>query len=330
MSQGKTFLSSPRLWTTIAALAGRTPGHNLVAVPYVGAGASKQLKLRRGDILLSALTKPNCRVGAVCPAELRAFGDRGVRLYQQADLHAKVYLLGDTLIVTSANLSGAARDHLDEVGVLSTERNWVREAKAWFRARLTQPVTPKWLEECERVYRPPRRPAMGRRSRNGAKAPAMRVWMMHLSSIDPPEDEEDLRNAGEAVARQRKAARATVEWIRFTGTPRFLDRMSDGDVIVQVWKEDARAAVEVYPLVRLLHRRTRRGRRGRVVYLFIEAPSGCRTLTWAAFKKACAEQGLRIRQPASVREIRGARSQRALLNVVSPDRLAKRTHLTRA
>jgi hypothetical protein len=265
----------------------------------------------------------------VCPAELRAFRDRGVRLYQQADLHAKVYLLGGALIVTSANLSGAAWGLLDEVGVLSSERDWMREARAWFRARLTQPVTPKWLEECERVYRPPHRPPVGRRLRSSAKAPTMRVWLMNLSSIDPPEDEEGIRNAGEAVARQRKGPRATIEWIRFTGKPRFLDRLSDGDVIVQVWKDDGGATEEVYPSARLLHHRTGRGRRGRVVYLFIEEPSGCRALRWTAFKKACAEQGLRIRRPAAVREIRGARSQRALLSVVSPDRLAKRKRPTR-
>ena len=266
MSRRNAFLSSPKLWASIAALAGRTPGRNLVAVPYVGAGASKQLKLRRGDVLLTALTKHNCRTGAVCPAELRAFRDRGVRLYQQADLHAKVYLLGSNLVVTSANLSGPARDLLDEVGVLSTERNWVRDARAWFRARLTQPVTPKWLEECERVYRPPRVPRLGLRSQKGAQAPAMRVWLMYLTTIDPPEDEKDIRDAGETVARQRKAARTTIEWIRFTGTHRFLDRVSDGDAIVQVWKEDAAAALQVYPSARLLHHRTKRGRGRRVVY----------------------------------------------------------------
>src|SRR4030095_3192839 len=105
MNQRQVFLSSPLLWTTIAALCARNRGRNLVAAPYVGAGASRLLKLGRGDVLLSALTKPNCRSGAVCPAELKALQERGVRLYQQADLHAKVYLLGKTLIVASANLS---------------------------------------------------------------------------------------------------------------------------------------------------------------------------------------------------------------------------------
>src|SRR5215469_6276114 len=161
MAKRKAFLTSRQLWSTIGDLARRSRGHNLVAVPYVGAGASKQLNLRRGDVLLCALTKGNSRAGAICPAELRMFGNRGVRLYQQADLHAKVYLLGGTLIVTSANLSGAARDILDEVGIISTDREWVREGKAWFHARLTQPITPHWLKECEQAYRPPRVPLLG-------------------------------------------------------------------------------------------------------------------------------------------------------------------------
>ena len=296
-----------------------------MAVPYVGARASKQLNLRRGDILLCALTKANCRAGAVCPAELRVFQDRGVRLYQQADLHAKVYLLNRTLIVTSANLSGAARDVLDEIGVVSTDRDWVREVKAWFRARLTQPVTPEWLKECEQVYRPPRGPLLGPKSRNGPKTPAMRVWLMNLSSIDPPADEQAIRKTGETIAKQRKTPRSTVEWLRFAGKPQFLERLSDGDAIVQIWKDGSRSALNVYPSARLLHYRMSRGRRGRVAYLFIEELSDCRTLTWAGFKKACAEQGLQIRKPAAVQEIRGAKNQRALLSVASPDRLSSRS-----
>lgn len=326
MNQRQVFLSTPGLWARIAALARRNRGRNLVAVPYVSAGASKLLKLGRGDVLLSALTKANSRSGAVCPAELRKLSERGVHLYQQADLHAKVYLLGRTLIVCSANLSGPSRDRLDETGVLSTERSCVREARAWFRARLTQPVMPKWLKECERVYRPPRNPVGGRGSRNGPDVPAMRVWLMHVSPIDPPDEEATTRKAGEAIARQRKTRGTSLEWLRFTGRPRFLDRASDGDAIVQVWEEARGQGLEVYPLARLLHHRMgRSGQKGRVVYLWIEVPSGCRTLTWSTFKKSCADQGLRLRAPVAVREVRGARNRRVLLSVVSPERLSKAT-----
>ncbi len=331
MSQRQVFLSSPGLWNTIVALAGRSRGRNLVAVPYVSAGASKLLKLGRGDVLLSALTKANCRSGAVCPAELTTFREQGVRLYQQADLHAKVYLLGKTLIVSSANLSGPSRDRLDETGVLSTERSCIREAMAWFRARLTQPVMPKWLKECERVYRPPRNPMGGRRSRSGPDVPAMRVWLMRLSSIDPPEEEAAIRKAGEAIARERKTRGTSLEWLRFTGQPRFLDRASDGDAIVQVWEKTPGRGLEVYPLATLLHRRIgRTGQKGHVVYLWVEEPSGCQTLAWSAFKQNCANQGLRLRAPATVREVRGARSRRVLLSVVSPERLSKRLLTTRS
>lgn len=331
MNQRQVFLSTPSLWTTIAAPARRNRGRNLVAVPYVSAGARKLLKLGRGDVLLSALTKANCQSGAMCPSELRTFRDQGVRLYQQADLHAKVYLLGRTLIVCSANLSGPSRDRLDETGVLSTERSCVREAMAWFRARLIQPVMPKWLKECERVYRPPRNPVGGRRSRNGPDLPAMRIWLMRVSPIDPPDEEAAIRKAGEAIARQRKTRGTSVEWLRFTGRPRFLDRASDGDAIVQVWEGGRGQGLEVYPLARLLHHRMGRlGQKGRVVYLWVEEPSGSRTLPWSAFKKNCAGQGLRLRAPAAVREVRGARNRRVLLSVVSPERLSKPSRLTRA
>jgi hypothetical protein len=328
MNQRQVFLSSPLLWTTIAALAARNRGRNLVAAPYVGAGASRLLKLGRGDVLLSAVTKPNCRSGAVCPAELKALQERGVRLYQQADLHAKVYLLGKTLIVASANLS---RDRLDETGVLSTERSCLRDAMVWFRARLTQPVMSQWLEECARVYRPPRNPMGGRRARNRPDVPAERVWLMRLSPIDPPEEEASIRKAGEAIAKQRKTRGSSVQWLRFAGRPQFLDRVSDGDVVIQVWEENRGKGLEVYPLAKLLYHRVGRPRRnGRVVYLWVEEPPGSRTLPWSVFKKNCAEQGMRVRVPGAVREIRGSRNRRALLSVVSPERLSKPTRLTRA
>jgi hypothetical protein len=72
------FLHRENLWRELKRISQRRKFRLLVAVPYISAGAGKMLRLRRDDILLVALTIPNCRNGSVCPAEIKRFQKNGV------------------------------------------------------------------------------------------------------------------------------------------------------------------------------------------------------------------------------------------------------------
>src|SRR4051812_20385958 len=93
--QPPQFVASADLWPSVKKLAGLCRGPRTIVSAYLGSAASRILPLRRGDVLLCALSLGNCRAGNVYPSEIRALLRRGVKVYAQANLHAKVYVFGD-------------------------------------------------------------------------------------------------------------------------------------------------------------------------------------------------------------------------------------------
>lgn len=64
------FLGSEDVWRTLRAISRKHKGPLHVAVPYIGDDCGKLLYLRRGDVLVVALTERNSRNGSVCPDEI--------------------------------------------------------------------------------------------------------------------------------------------------------------------------------------------------------------------------------------------------------------------
>ncbi len=111
------FLDNQVMWPNLKKLLKRLRDCNLVSVPYIGKGASDLLKLGQGVISLCALTERNARAGLVCPEEIARLQKRRVKAYIGGDLHAKVYLIGDRVVVGSANASQFSEGILDEAAL---------------------------------------------------------------------------------------------------------------------------------------------------------------------------------------------------------------------
>jgi len=320
-------LESDDLWTSLRRLARGTSGRRLVAVPFVGQGGSRLLSLRRGDALLCALTKAHCRSGSVCPAELRILRRRGVKLYQQPNLHAKVFLFGRLAIVGSPNLSLNSRDGLDEAAALVTDSRFVRGVRQWFKGRLTEGISPGWLRECERAYRPPHTA----RRREGRKDQRVfvgrRVWIVGVKMMDFPEDEASAYRAGESAARRRLSREqgADIESIRWTRADGFPQRMEEGDLMIQVFDDGNGTRRRVHPAGKLLTIKRTRSSRGAVVhYTYLELPRRYRTLPWPGFKRQCRSFGLHLRKNVYQREIRDRVMTTRLLELTAPERLRRK------
>jgi len=190
------FLPHKHLWLTIKKLAKECRLPKKIAVPYIGKGGAASLHFRKGDILLCALTEANARNGVVCPEEIEKLQAKGVKVYIRENLHAKIYLLGRTAIVCSASLSDNSANYLDEAGAMTTDRTVTPGINQWFKERIGQPVTPEWLAQCKRAYRPP---SSERPPQNGAKnetrreslyqAPGLPALGNKRASSDPHEPE---------------------------------------------------------------------------------------------------------------------------------------------
>lgn len=92
-----------------------------IASPYIGSWAAVQRVLGmnwcRPGIKVRLLTDVSGNGGYVDSETLRYFQQQG-EVKQLDGLHAKVYILDDTVLVTSANLTGRAFQQRHEVGIL--------------------------------------------------------------------------------------------------------------------------------------------------------------------------------------------------------------------
>ena len=130
-------------WSRITTLAKRS-ARTRVAVPYLHGEANRMLPLKAADVL-----KVNIMSCQVNPDELRAYRRKGVKLYTAPNLHAKVFVFGNTAIIGSTNVSSSSETRLREAVVETTDPSVVASAR-------------KFIEES-RV-----------RARNGLMAPSMR------------------------------------------------------------------------------------------------------------------------------------------------------------
>src|SRR6266516_2093615 len=150
------FLSNGDTWRTLRAISQHRNNPLYVAVPFLGKDGGKLLHLKRGDVLVVALTIGNVRNGTVDPAEIKRLQAKGVKVCLSPVLHAKVFLCGRKVVVGSANLSQTSFSVLDEAAILTTDATVVKHVRAWFQQRMLEEVSPKWLAVCAKEYRSPK------------------------------------------------------------------------------------------------------------------------------------------------------------------------------
>lgn len=297
------FIDNDDLWPMLKGLHKETKRRSIVAVPYVGRGAARRLPLRKGDVLICALSLANARAGNVCPAELRIFQKKGVRVFVRPHLHAKVYLFGESALISSANLSSSSETRLDECGVLVRGRKTIRGIKEWLRERMIDPLREHWLERCESAYRPPSKGASDR-------SESRRVWLIGTEPAEFPDEEnaawqEGLKAAKERMTRQE---RSYVDSIRWTAAGRFAREIAAEDHVVQIHDDDGDSVV--YPHGTVLN--VRRIRRSGAAYVYLELPSNHRMYRWADFRNESKRMGLKLPKAVVSRLVPAAFADRIL------------------
>lgn len=125
---GVELLTGEDVWPAITAKCKATSRHH-VAVAYLGMGAVERLPLVEGDLLVVNASPRSLRAGAVDPDALADYIDLGVEVVSVRNLHAKVYVLGKTLFIGSANNSESSAFGLVEAVVRTTDAVAVRDAR---------------------------------------------------------------------------------------------------------------------------------------------------------------------------------------------------------
>jgi ribosomal protein L20 len=189
----------------------------------LGKGASKILPLQRGDVLVVDLSEQAVMNGQSDPYEVEKYIKRGVKVYSQPNLHAKLYVFDKTVMVGSANLSTRSLINLIEVGILSKNKKILVMAKKFINSLITgkKLVGATELKVLKKLYRPPR---------FAAKRTTRNFW---ISRVDDEEFDDTDNKTIEKL--KRKIKHVDVKMYDITAV-KFLGRCAwnEGDIVVNV------------------------------------------------------------------------------------------------
>lgn len=154
----------------------------------------------------------------------------------------------------------------------------------------TEPVRPDYLEECKRLYKPPR--LNGQRANGKHRQQRVRpakLWIVNLSEYSIPESEVQRFEQGEAKAAKlvKDEARSKTESFYWPYKPKMAGELELGDWVIQVMTHKDKSII-VYPPGRLLsiHSYIRDSDSGKKRWVFhLEVPRRGETMIWKEFRR---------------------------------------------
>ncbi len=150
-----TVFISSKVWPQLTKAVGRSQQGCSVAAAYFSAGASPLLPVHKGSRLVVDASDRAVASGQTCPTDLLKLVKRGVAVYSVPNVHAKVFVLGKTAYVGSANVSSRSASHLIEAVLRTTEPSEVQAARKFVEDLCLHELTPEVLEQLGKLYRPP-------------------------------------------------------------------------------------------------------------------------------------------------------------------------------
>lgn len=261
------------------------------AIAYFGQGGAKLLPLRRGHRLIVDLSSATVRAGATDPREVEKLIRRGVQAFTRRNLHAKIVVADNSVIVGSANVSRRSQEVLDEAAILTSDPIAVRRARDFIKRLCTEPVSALYLKECKRIYKPPRFSG----GRAGGKhrqqqATHAKLWLVNLGEASVPKSEIERYEEGKAKAEKlvEDKSRSKTDSSRWPFKPKMASELELGDWIIHIITDNEKR-IAVYPPGRFLFmdHYVRDPESGRERWVFhLEVPRHRETMSWKEFRRA--------------------------------------------
>lgn len=291
---------SGNVWKQVARQANAAK-RRLAAVAYVS--SSRHVRFKRGDVLICDASDRAVECGETSARFLGTLYRAGIELRCRPDLHAKIAVFGNHVLLGSCNLSASSEEQLTEVALLSERKQLVAQATAFIHGlrEHSSEIDAAFIQRIRKI-KVRLRKRLGRKrrpvtpTRLGDKA-----WLVSVRQL--PDDcfpkERPLVQAGEKRAKTLVADRdATISWIRWTGNSGFRSTAQAGDVVVQIWKSLSGKTVSVLPPSPIVHRQD-----AQHWTRFYVSDSDAHDLSWKRFVREAKARGVRHISKNAVREL---------------------------
>ena len=285
------------VWGGLSNLRGRN--ESLIAVvSYVTAGGPRLLALRDGDTLIVDASLRAVRSGATDPRVLIALQKMGVALYTRDNLHAKVLVFDDVLVVGSANASANSESVLHEACVLVHDSASIAEARSWAKSLQIDELSPKQLKMLKSEYRP----AKGGVTTPGRSNDAATLWIASMQHREHHAAFEAQVEATTETLQEQTKKNFVVESLEMHERNAFGKRAKVNDQVFMVYNDDQ--SVEVYPPARVVAVKLRKAGSVRRKYVWVEYDENAGTVETRRFIREATKLGLQRLSAKSTRMIR--------------------------
>jgi len=285
------------IWKEINKLF-RKGQKKFACIAYV---TSDKLELSKGDTLICDASTFAIKFGETSAKTLNTYFSKGVRLFSNSQLHAKLLLTDKFLVVGSANLSKSSAEKLTESSVVTDNDILLSQAKAFCYNLLEESkrLTRKDIEalsEIEVVKRP-NKPTS--KSKTRQKEFGNKYWFISAHALGERtynKIKDTVETKTTEIAERENIDEENINFLRWRAKTEFSETAKEGDQIILKFNNDDKTRSYVYPPSTILERQVKNG----FVYFYHEDKNSDKTrVGWTRFKNFIKD--IQLEKPISTR-----------------------------
>lgn len=148
----KEGLYTENIWEMITQEAEKAKGKSYAAVPYFSDEAADMLPLKKGSLIVVNADKNAVKGGSTSPFELEKLLKNGVELQHNPKVHAKIFVINNTLFVGSANVSNNSKSNLKEAIWVSKDKTQIEKAIEFIKTLKNESIGQEKLNALKPIF----------------------------------------------------------------------------------------------------------------------------------------------------------------------------------
>lgn len=253
----------------------------IACVAYVTA---ENVSLSQDDVLICDASDFSIKQGNTKAETLNGYFKKGVKIYSNRNLHSKLLLTHNFLMVGSSNLSHNSAANLVESAILSSTNILLSQAKAFCHNLIKESLL-LTEEEIQRllqieVLKRPQKIFSDSKTKNIRFGNS--YWVLPTQDLSEriiDADKKTVEKSKKKIAKRKNILEDSIGYIRLTGSSKFIKTAKEGDQIVQDWRNKSKSRRLIFPPVTILRIERLNG----LTYFYYDSDSAD-ALSWTKFK----------------------------------------------
>jgi hypothetical protein len=255
----------------------------IACIAYV---TSDKLKLTKGDTLICDASTFSIKFGETSAKTLEIYFNRGVNIYSNQQLHSKVLLTDNFLVIGSANLSKSSAERLTESSVITESDILISQAKA-FCHNLTEES--KLLNEKDiqsllkiEVVKRPSKPMTNSKIRE--KKFGNKYWFVSVSPLKErayDKIKDNVEKTTTSISKTTKIDEDDIGFLIWRAKTEFSETAKEGDQVILRFNNSDQTRTYIYPPSTILKKQVLNG----ITYFYHdERGSQESKVSWTSFQ----------------------------------------------